>query len=169
MTYEEALREFGLPASPNARRAIRYLLEEEIQQQRQSKGEFELLRTLCVQLFSIGNVEDSLLIWNAKKTSFDAMCGLDVQFLCGAGLEATKQFLVASSVPEAKKALEYIGSCEGNGFKDWTPAKTLAFHRQYYRLDPPEKVVERPKAQMKRRGRKNLSFGDFLKMVWRAR
>ena len=57
----------------------------------------EMLRTLCIQLFSLGVAEDSLLIWDAKQSSFDAGCGLDVQFLCGAGLEATKEFLSGSA------------------------------------------------------------------------
>jgi len=101
VTYEEALQEFGLPASPLDRQAIRHLLEVETDQERRGKGQPEILRTLCGQLFSIGNVEDSLLIWQAKTSSFDSMCGLDVQFLCGAGLDATKAFLADSPVPEA--------------------------------------------------------------------
>jgi hypothetical protein len=142
MTYEEALQEFGLPASVHDRQAIRHVLEEEIFQARAGKSQKEILRTLCVQLFSIGRVEDCLLIWNAKTSSFDSMCGLDVQFLCGAGLEAAKVFLAASTAPEAKKALDYLKECEKSGdFDGWMPEKTLTFHRSYYHLEPPSQRI----------------------------
>src|SRR5579883_2014403 len=134
MNYKEALQKFGLPALPQHRDEIRRLLVEESQQERRGKGQPEILRTLCAQLFSIGNVEDSLLIWNAKQSSFDAGCGLDIQFLCGAGLESTKAFLTAASVPEAKTALNRLIKCEPRDFKDWSPAKTLAQYRAYYRI-----------------------------------
>src|SRR4029077_198220 len=93
MTYKEALQEFGLPASAKSRDDIRRLLEAETERELREEGQEEILRTLCVQLFSIGEVEDALLIWRAKGSSFDMWCGLDIQFLCGAGLEATKMFL----------------------------------------------------------------------------
>jgi hypothetical protein len=82
MNYEEALQEFGLPASSNQRNDIRRLLVEETERERRGDGQPEILRTLCVQLFSIGEVEDALLIWSAKESSFDMGCGLDIQFLC---------------------------------------------------------------------------------------
>ncbi len=186
MKYKEALQEFGLPATPQSRAAIRRLLEEETEKERAGKGQPEILRTLCVQLFSIGQVEDSLLIWSAKMSSFDAGCGLDLAFLFGAGVETTKQFLAASPAPEAKKALEYMDDWGGD-FSDWTPEKTLAFHRRYYHLDPPERAFGPPKAmpkpgatakpsakmtpglKAKPGGRKRLTFWDFLKLMWRAR
>ena len=136
MNYEEALQEFGLPASPNQRTDIRRLLVEETERERRGEGRPEILRTLCVQLFSIGEVEDALFIWSAKRSSFDMGCGLDIQFLCGAGLEATKGFLEVSNAPEANSALGYLIRCEQSGdFKDWSPQKTIAFHRAYYHLD----------------------------------
>ena len=105
MTSSEAFQKFGFPASPRHRAEIRQLLIEEIEREKQGQSGEEMLRTLCVQLFSLGDVEDALLIWDARRSSFDAGCGLDVQFLCGAGLSATKAFLAASKSPSASAAL----------------------------------------------------------------
>ena len=136
MTYEEALRKFGLPASPRDREEIRHLLSEETERERRGEAGEEMLRTLCMQLFSLGVPEDSLLIWNAKESSFDASCGLDVQFLCGAGFEATQEFLSRSSAPSASAALEYLKKCERAGdFAGWSPAKCLADYQRYYGLN----------------------------------
>src|SRR5215203_4766230 len=108
MTTDEAIEQFGLPASQPSRDAICSLLGAELERERSEEGDQELLRALCAQLFSIGKVEDSLLIWEAKGCNFDAMCGIDVQFLCGAGLQPTKDFLAASNDPSASNALWYL-------------------------------------------------------------
>ncbi len=94
-----------------------------------------MLGTLCVQLFSLGNVDDALLIWEAKESSFDASCGLDIQFVCGAGLEETKDHLAAARIPSAVAALEYIRKCEAAGdFAGWTPQRTLSDYQRYFRV-----------------------------------
>ena len=77
MTSDEALLKFGLPASPQCRYEIRRLLAEEIEREKEGKSGEEMLRTLCLQLFSLGVAEDTLLIWDAKQSSFDAGCGLE--------------------------------------------------------------------------------------------
>src|SRR5688572_7326309 len=126
MTSSEALQNFGLPASPDHRAVIRQLLAEEIEREKRGESGEEMLRTLSVQLFSLGIPEDALLIWDAKRSSFDAGCGLDVQFLCGSGLPATKEFLARSSVPSAAAALEYLAECEQTGdFDDWIPQSSI--------------------------------------------
>jgi hypothetical protein len=136
MTYEQALQTFGLPASPVYREQIRRLLVEETERARRSDYSEEMLRTLCIQLFSLGVAEDALLIWDAKRSNFDAGCGLDIQFLCGAGLQATKDFLAASSAPTAAKALSYLTDCEKTGdFVGFSPAAWVARYCEYFRLD----------------------------------
>jgi hypothetical protein len=133
MTSEEALEEFGLPASFHRRDELRQLLSEEIEREKHGEAGEEMLRTLCLLLFSLGVVEDSLLIWEAKQSSFDAGCGLDIQFLCGAGLEATKIYLARSEIPAAPLALSYLSECEQAGdFEDWTALSTLRQYRRYY-------------------------------------
>jgi hypothetical protein len=136
MTSNEALQKFGLPASPHFREEIRRLLAEEVERKRRGESGDEMLRTLCLQLFSLAVAEDALLVWDAKQSSFDAGCGLDVQFLCGAGLAATKEYLAKSSTQSASAALKYLTECEQTGdFMDWTPQKTITDYRRYYGLD----------------------------------
>lgn len=134
MTSKEALQKYGFPALPGCRNAIRKLLTEEIERERREESDDgEMLRTLCVQLFSLGIVEDTLLIWEAKESSFDAHCGLDVQLLCGAGIVATKAYLEKSGESAASAALEYLISCEQAGdFDGWTPQTSIDEFRKYY-------------------------------------
>lgn len=135
MTSEEALQKFGLPASPQFRDEIRRLLAEEIEREKQGNGGEEMLRTLCLQLFSLGVADDTLLIWDAKQSSFDAGCGLDVQFPCGAGLAATKEHLAKSGAVSASAILEYLRECEQTGdFTDWIPQSSIEEYRGYYGL-----------------------------------
>ena len=135
MTCDEALQRFGLPAAPEHRDEIRRLLAEEIERERRGEGGEEVLRTLCVQLFSLGVVDDALLIWDAKQSSFDAASGLDVQFLCGAGLQATRDFLARCDSPAAPAALNCLRECEQAGdFEDWTPQASVSQYRDYYDL-----------------------------------
>ncbi|MEN3943061.1 hypothetical protein WJU23_17310 [Prosthecobacter sp. SYSU 5D2] len=133
MTSNEAWLKFGLPAELKHRNEIQRLLGLEIEFERQGEGGEEMLRTLCLQLFSLGYPEDALLIWEAKQSSFDAGCGLDVQLLCGAGLTATKDYLSRASAPEASAVLKYLAVCEKAGdFDEWTPQATLDTWRSYY-------------------------------------
>lgn len=135
MTSSETFQKFGFPASPQHRAEIRQLLAEEIEREKRGQSGEEMLRTLCVQLFSLGVVEDALLIWDAKQSSMDAGCSLDVQFLCGAGLPATREFLARSSAPTATAALEYLSECEQTGdFDDWTPQSSIEQYLSYYGL-----------------------------------
>jgi hypothetical protein len=115
MTYEEALRKFGLPALPQYRDEICQLLIEEIELAHEWEDREEMLWTLYLQLFSVGMVEDALIIWEAKQSNFDAGCGLDIQFLCSAGLVKTKEYLEQSTDPSAPAALDYLTECEQIG------------------------------------------------------
>lgn len=65
------------------------------------------------------NIEDCLLIWEAKNADFDTYCGLDIQLVPFMGLPATIAYLQASNDPEAKKALDYINKCyDGGDFEE---------------------------------------------------
>lgn len=87
----------------------------------------------CVQLFSRGQLENVLRIWAAKCSGFDLGCNLDVQFLCGAGLERTKQFLAIQTSQQAAEALQYIQECEATGdFAKFTPEGWLDYYRRYF-------------------------------------
>ena len=136
MTYDEALQKFGLPALPQHREEIRQLLLEEIELARKSEDREEMLRTLTLELFSIGMVEDSVLIWKAKQSSFDASFTVDIQSICGAGLAETKEYLAQSTDPSAPEALDYLTECEQTGdFVGWTPQWTIDQYREYYGVE----------------------------------
>ncbi len=135
MSYYEILLKFGLPALPQHRDEIRQFLMEEIELAREGKDREEMLRTLTLQLFSIGKVEDSLLIWNAKQSSFDSSFTVDIQTICGAGLAKTKEYLAQLTDTSAKEALEYLIECERAGdFREWEPQSSIDAYRKYYGL-----------------------------------
>jgi hypothetical protein len=74
-------------------------------------------------------------IWEAKRSGFDLGCYIDVQLLCGAGLDETKHFLANQSSAEAGAALTYILECEQSGsFNDWSPYKQIDEYRRYFGL-----------------------------------
>jgi hypothetical protein len=130
---ETALRRFGLPAKLADRPAIIAALEEQIRLETDFRGDQNLLRLLCAQLFSLGMVEDSLLVWRAKSCNFDTHCGIDVALLCGAGLEPTKAFFVTVGTKEADNALKYIQHCEACGdFAEFSFEDAMAEHRRFY-------------------------------------
>jgi hypothetical protein len=88
-------------------------------------------------LFSAGNPDDALLIYKAKTSSFDADCYIDIQLVCGAGLEPTKAFLFGSSEPQAKELLASLqNSVSAGDFDDFTPERQLDVYRHYYGLSP---------------------------------
>lgn len=142
MNDEDAIKQFGLPAAQEHRNAIRAVFEAEMVKEADEEGDHELIKCLSIQLFSIGNVEDSMLIWQAKSDSFDLMCGLDVQFLCGAGVDDTREYLRSQDSESAAEALKCLEECIATGdFDGWTPDKWVRYYRFYYHLDsdpPPD-------------------------------
>jgi hypothetical protein len=135
MSEDEAISDFGIPSSPDHRKAIIDAIETEMILEEQEEGDQMLLKCLCIQLFSIGCVEDCLVVWRVKSHCFDLMLGVDVQLLCGAGLETTRSFLTTSLDPTATEALSYLNECVETGdFQGWTPANTVADYRRYYHL-----------------------------------
>jgi hypothetical protein len=111
---EESIRRYGLRPSGEALDEIRSILYAQAALS-QDEQDTELMRLSCVQLFNAARLEDVLTIWEAKESSWDAHCALDVQLLCGAGLGATKAHLAADGSAEAAEALRYLVECEDAG------------------------------------------------------
>jgi hypothetical protein len=133
-----ALARFGLSAKPSDRPAIIAALEEQIRLEADETGDQFLMRLLCGLLFSLGVVEDALVVWRAKQCNFDTHCGIDVAFLCGAGLEETKAYLAAVGTEGATAALEYLRHCEACGnFARFSVAGEVAELRRFYGADAP--------------------------------
>jgi hypothetical protein len=134
MDVDESLKLFGMTPSEEQLPRIREMLEQEADKERHGRERTEDLALLCcVQLFSRGQLEDVLRIWAAKRSGFDLASYLEVQLLCGAGLEETKQFLSRQTDPEAGKALTYLTKCEQAGdFTGFSPAAFLNTYRNYF-------------------------------------
>jgi hypothetical protein len=137
MNAAESLKRFGLVPSDEVLPQIRSLLAREADAERTGGDrEDDLALLCCVQLFSRGLEEDVLRIWDAKQSGMDLGSCLDVQFLCGAGLIATKRFLASRSDPPSAAALSYLEKCERTGdFADFSPQSHLETYRRYFLVD----------------------------------
>lgn len=134
MNVEEALDRYGLRPAPEVVPEIRQLLRQQTQKERacQGSGDTELMKLLCVQLFASGSAADTLLTWEAKRSSMDADASIDIQLLCGRGLQDAKDFLRRQASPLAREALARIEQCEAGGdFHGFLPKETLAFYDDY--------------------------------------
>jgi hypothetical protein len=136
MTADESLARFGLVPAEGDLPQIRELLAREAEAERTVGGrgrEEDLALLCCVQLFSRGMAEDILRIWDAKMSGFDMGSVVDVQFLCGAGLDATKRFLGSLADERAAAAWSYIVDCEKAGdFDEFSPETHLQGYREYF-------------------------------------
>jgi len=135
MTVPDCLRRFGLHVQSAALPEIRLLLEDEtrLETERQGRGDTGLMKLFAVQLFGVGELDDVLRIWAAKTASMDSDGSIDVQLLCGAGLNVTKAFLGKSPVPAAAVALKRILACEDSGdFIDFSPEALRKDYEDYY-------------------------------------
>jgi hypothetical protein len=130
-----SLRRYGLRPSGPELEQIRDLLAAHatLERQGQGDGDTELMKLSCVQLFNVGDLRDVLAIWRAKTASFDAHCSIDVQLLCGAGLQETKAYLAATDSQDAAAALDYLKTCEAAGdFTDFCVQTQARSYAEYY-------------------------------------
>lgn len=135
MDEETGLRRYGLRPSERDLDEIRQILEAQtaVERRSQGDGDTDLMKLCCVQLFNAGVLDDVLRIWRAKESSFDALCSIDVQLLCGAGLEQTKTYLAAQRSEDAAATLEYLRQCEAAGdFADFSVADRSSWYSRYY-------------------------------------
>lgn len=140
MNEGDAIARYGLPPAPESLPRIREALEAATRLEADDEGDTLHMKELCVLLFAAARVEDSLRVWRAKRASFDAGCSIDVQLLCGAGFEATVDWLRGIDDDEARHALAYVLECERSGDFDGRDApggrlsQVLDDYRRYYGL-----------------------------------
>lgn len=135
MDEEESLRRYGLHPVGVDLDEIRALLREHTERERrvQGKGDTELMKLCCVQLFNSGDIDDALLVWSAKVASFDAGCSIDTELVLGHGLDATKAYLSAHPEPSAVAALDRLREREVDGeFESFSVEEHSAFYDRYY-------------------------------------
>jgi hypothetical protein len=136
VTEDESLQRYGLRPSGLDLDQIRDMLQDQAARERHSQGNGDttLMKLCCVQLFNAGFLSDVLVIWQAKETSFDTHCSIDVQLLCGAGLETTKDYLAAEDSEDASAALAYLLQCEEAGdFAAFSVEAQSRWYSCYYR------------------------------------
>ncbi len=134
MSLHSFIETYGLIPGAQHLEAIRNLLRLEVEKEtrEQGAGDTELMKLFCIQLFSAGMLKDVPLIWEAKASSMDASAAIDVQLLCGAGIEETKDFLANYNAEWAQNALTYIAKCENTGdFRDFCIAEQMNFYSDY--------------------------------------
>lgn len=135
MDEDECLHRYGLHPVGVDLDEVRRLLGAQIRLERQAqgRGDTELMKLCCVQLFNTGGLDDVLLIWQAKSASMDADCSIDVQLLCGSGLKSTKAYLLSQRLPEAEVALQRLRDSERAGdFEDFSVEGYSAQYGAYY-------------------------------------
>ncbi|WP_425395284.1 hypothetical protein [Aeoliella sp.] len=134
MTAEESLARYGLVPAKADLPSIRTLLQQEIACGREGRpSEEDVALLCCVQLFSAGELQDVLFVWSAKQSCFDLGSLIDVQLMCGAGLDETKEYLTEQESEPARIALDYLRACEEAGdFDGFTPDSQLAAYRTYF-------------------------------------
>ncbi|WP_405172071.1 hypothetical protein MHI12_07965 [Paenibacillus sp. FSL H8-0280] len=130
MNEEKLLQLYKLEPDEVHREAIRQLLQQEIENRKSEDN--EVLRLLCIMLFCIGNVEDTTLIWQAKRKNQDTGSYIDVQLLCGAGYEETLFYLENMDGEQAQKELLYLKQCEPYDLVDFSKMEWVSDYKQYY-------------------------------------
>lgn len=132
MNEDESFGRYGLQPSSADLSHIREILQAQADFE-QHDQDTELMKLCCLQLFNAGQLSDVLVIWQAKESSWDAHCSIDVQLLCGAGLDATKAYLDADGSENAAEALRYLLDCEAAGdFDNFSVAEEARWRANYY-------------------------------------
>lgn len=135
MTEDEHLAAYGLRPRAADLPAVRGVLAAEAARESdaQGEGDTELMKLCCVQLFNSGELADTLLIWRAKSASFDAASSIDIQLLCGSGLEETKAYLAGEGSADAQTALRRLTECEAAGdFASFSAGEYASWWSRYY-------------------------------------
>ncbi|WP_116206619.1 hypothetical protein [Amycolatopsis circi] len=131
MTEEDLLERYGLHPAGGQLDEVRGILTAAMRAG--PDADTLLMKLCCVQLFHHGSLDDVLLIWQAKESGWDAHFSIDVQLLCGAGLDKTKAFLGTHPAGAARKALDYLKECEeARDFDGFSVERQSAGYRQYY-------------------------------------
>ncbi|ATY13487.1 hypothetical protein CU254_25935 [Amycolatopsis sp. AA4] len=137
MTEDDLLERYGLHPTGSQLDEVRGILATEMRARLDANA--ELMKVCCIQLFHHGSLDDVLLVWQAKTSGWDSQFAIDVQLLCGAGLDATKEFLAARPDELAREALTYLTECEeARDFENFTVEGWSEYYHQYYGVPRPE-------------------------------
>lgn len=109
---------------PIHKKIVRKLLKIEIMEREEDLYEDYEMFYWCIFLLSrLGDASDVEIIWKAKCLDFDALIGVDAQFLIGGGLENTLEYLKNKNNDEAIEIMNYILERKDEGYfenlQDW--------------------------------------------------
>ena len=141
---QEVLREIQRNPSLDASGLLRELLRMEVEYRRSDRNDgafFENIYWCAFLLWRVGDLGDVMLLWRAKHTNFDTGCGLDIQFLMGAGVDETISYLQRQTDVDSRDALEYILKCKAAG--DFDNLEGWASWRAKYFDAPPREAPRR--------------------------
>lgn len=110
--------ELNKSISASDRELVRYITNLNIKLFDNSWDSLDPLRLCGLLLFKIGNVEDSVLLWQVKTLDFDTYAGLDTQMLVGAGIDETIAYLKSLNSESALKAVDNIEMNRANFIDD---------------------------------------------------
>lgn len=85
---------------PMYRKVVLRLIQIEIKHREDTYEDYEMFYWCIFLLHRFGEVSDVETIWKAKYIDFDSSFGVEAQFLVGAGLEKTIDYLKAKNTPE---------------------------------------------------------------------
>lgn len=93
-----------------------FLREVQYRADESNDGEyFENLYWAALFLYQLGDFNDVIPMWNAKRTNMDTGVGFDIQFLVGQGVEETIRWLRQQKDPLSDRIATYITECRDAG------------------------------------------------------
>ncbi len=90
---------------------------------------FEHIDWCALLLYRIGDPADAVLMWEGKQIDLDTACGFDSQFLVGAGVGATIEYLRQNGRNEIASYLQNFKDYEG--FEDLPRWELFRIHYFY--------------------------------------
>ena len=90
------------------------LLNKIIAKRKDSNNEIGSADNIMFACYLVGlckQLEDSLLIWQAKKADFDTYCSVDIQLVVFAGVSKTVLYLKSLGTEESSEAETYLQEC----------------------------------------------------------
>ena len=96
-----------------------------------AEDNYELIYWCALLLYLVGDPADAPLMWAAKQIDFDTSCGFDGQFLVGAGIDETIDYLEAHGHSEPAvfvKGLKRAGDLDELG--KWQEFRIHYFYPQ---------------------------------------
>ena len=76
---------------------------------------FENIYWVALFLYQFGELDDVIPMWRGKHTNMDTGRGFDIQFLVGAGVETTLDYLQDHADQESTRIAAYLSACKEAG------------------------------------------------------